>query len=71
MHRVLANGCHAVLVLPWKSKLKKCTIFPNFRNFKQELVNKIYCEVFSCGGSKYEVIENDEKSKEKTFRVIF
>ncbi|KAH9727253.1 protein FAR1-RELATED SEQUENCE [Citrus sinensis] len=24
-----------------------------------------------CGGSEYEVIENDEKSREKTFRVIF
>ncbi|KAK9213347.1 hypothetical protein WN943_002734 [Citrus x changshan-huyou] len=42
-----------------------------FQEFQQELVNKIYCEVFSCGGSEYEVIENDEKSREKTFRVIF
>ena len=31
----------------------------------------MYCEVFNCGGSKYEVIENDEKNKEKTFKVIF
>ncbi|XP_015383085.2 protein FAR1-RELATED SEQUENCE 5-like [Citrus sinensis] len=42
-----------------------------FQDFQQELVNKIYCEVFSCGRSEYEVIENDEKSREKTFRVIF
>ncbi|XP_052295256.1 protein FAR1-RELATED SEQUENCE 5-like [Citrus sinensis] len=42
-----------------------------FQEFQQELMNKIYCEVFSCGGSEYEVIENDEKSREKTFKVIF
>ncbi|KAH9746835.1 protein FAR1-RELATED SEQUENCE [Citrus sinensis] len=46
------------------------TIF-KFQKFQQELVNKIYCEDFSCGGLEYEVIENDEKSREKTFRVIF
>ncbi|XP_052289369.1 protein FAR1-RELATED SEQUENCE 1-like [Citrus sinensis] len=42
-----------------------------FQEFQQELMNKIYYEVFSCGGSKYEVIENDEKSRENIFKVIF
>ncbi|KAH9705402.1 protein FAR1-RELATED SEQUENCE [Citrus sinensis] len=37
------------------------TIF-KFQEFQQELMNKIYCEVFSCGGSEFEVIENDEQS---------
>ncbi|KAH9795178.1 protein FAR1-RELATED SEQUENCE [Citrus sinensis] len=46
------------------------TIF-KFQKFQQELVNKICCEDFSCGGLEYEAIENDEKSREKTFRVIF
>lgn len=31
----------------------------------------MYCEIFNYGGSEYKVIENDEKSKEKTFKVIF
>ncbi|KAH9760448.1 protein FAR1-RELATED SEQUENCE [Citrus sinensis] len=42
-----------------------------FQEFQQELANKIYCEVFSCGGSEYEVIENDEQSREKTLKVFF
>ena len=46
------------------------TIF-KFQEFQQELMNKIYCEVFSCGGSEYKVIEHNENSREKTFKVIF
>ncbi|XP_024033677.1 protein FAR1-RELATED SEQUENCE 5-like [Citrus clementina] len=42
-----------------------------FQEFQQQLMNKMYCEVFSCGGSEYEVVENNGKSKEKTFQVIF
>ena len=30
----------------------------------------MYYEVFNYGGSEYEVIVNDEMSKEKTFKVI-
>ena len=31
----------------------------------------MYCEVFSVGGSKYEIIKNHGKSKQKTLKVIF
>ena len=54
-----------------EKQVEEVYIISKFQEFQQELVNKIYCEVFSCGGSEYEVIENDEKSREKTFRVIF
>ncbi|XP_024035512.1 protein FAR1-RELATED SEQUENCE 1-like [Citrus sinensis] len=64
MHGVLANSCHE------KQVEEVYTIF-KFQEFQQELMNKIYCEVFSCRGSEFEVIENDEKSREKTFKVIF
>ena len=30
----------------------------------------MYYEIFNYGGSEYEVIENDEMSKENTFKVI-
>ena len=34
-------------------------------------MDKMYCEVFSCGRLEYEVVENDGKSKKKIFQVIF
>ena len=54
-----------------EKQIEEIYIIFKFQEFQQELINKIYCEVFSCGGSEYEVIENDEKSREKTFKVIF
>ena len=54
-----------------EKQVEEVYIISKFQEFQQELMNKMYCEVFSCGGSEYEVIENDGKSKEMNFKVIF
>ena len=43
-----------------KKQVEAVYTISKFQEFQQELANKIYCEVFSCGGAKYKVIENDE-----------
>ena len=54
-----------------EKQVEEVYIIFKFQEFQQQLMDKMYCEVFNCGGSKYEVIENDGKSKEKIFQVIF
>ena len=54
-----------------EKQVEEVYIISKFQEFQQEVIDKMYCEVFSCGGLEYEVIENDRKSKEKTFKVIF
>ncbi|KAH9769746.1 protein FAR1-RELATED SEQUENCE [Citrus sinensis] len=54
-----------------EKQVEEVYIISKFQEFQQQLMDKMYCEVFSCGGSKYEVVENDGKSKEKIFQVIF
>ena len=50
-----------------EKQVEEVYIISMFQEFQQQLMDKMYCEVFSCGGSEYKVIENDGKSKEKTF----
>ena len=54
-----------------KKQVEEIYMISKFQEFQQELIDKMYCEVFSCGGLEYEVVKNDGKSKEKTFQVIF
>ena len=46
------------------------TIF-KFQEFQQELMNKIYCEVFSWGDYNMKLLKTMEKVEKKTFKVIF
>ena len=54
-----------------EKQVEEVYIIFKFQEFQQQLMDKMYYEVFNYGGSEYEVIENDGKSKEKTFQVIF
>ncbi|XP_052290815.1 protein FAR1-RELATED SEQUENCE 9-like [Citrus sinensis] len=54
-----------------KKQVEEVYTISKFQEFQQQLMDKMYCEVFSCEGSEYEVVKNDGKSKEKTFQVIF
>ena len=54
-----------------EKQVKEVYTICKFQEFQQELMDKIYCKVYSCGGLEYEVVENDEKSKEKTFTKLF
>ena len=54
-----------------EKQIKEVYKICKFQEFQQELMDKMYCETYNCGGSEYEVVENDGNSIKKTFKVIF